>query len=180
MNGKKYSANGSSYFRLPRSLLDAWRKDFTVEEIGALVLLMSKACYEDQTAPTAKGDLLKRGQLVVSIRGLAQSLQWSEKKVRLFLDKLKRTGWGTQKGTRKGTLLTLDFYASSQGAGHTKGHKEGQPINKDKEIVISQQALQAMREKHRTGGATFAETVPDISNTTNPQPAAEGAACRSD
>ena len=168
MDGKNYSATGSSYFYLPRSLLDAWRKDFSIEEIGALVMLTSKACYEDQRTPTAKGDLLKRGQLVISIRGLAQTLEWSEKKTRLFLDKIKRTGWGTIYGTRKGTRLTLDFYASSQDVGHTKGHKKGQPISKDKEKSISPQALQALREKHRTGGAPIAETVSDVSNTAYP------------
>ena len=181
--------NGKGYIKLPRSLLNEWRDTLTSEEIGIMVQLMAMANYEKKPKQMPEGNSLERGQLVLSVRWFAKRFDMSKSKAERMLDRWealglikRKTVFGTQSGTPIGTLVTLEFYAFSQGTRDNRSQDRNEDVirNNKKENVVSQQDLQALREKHRTGGTTIAETVPDIFNTKNPQPAAEGAACRSD
>ena len=94
----------------------------TPEEIGILVNLMAMANYGDQPKRAPKGDLLKRGQLVISIRSFAKRFGMSKNRAARLLAKWeemglikRRTVSGTENGTLSGTLLTLEFYEFSQG-----------------------------------------------------------------
>ena len=114
--------NGKGFIKVPRALLNEWNDMLTPEEIGILVNLMAMANYGDQPKRAPKGDLLKRGQLVISIRSFAKRFGMSKNRAARLLAKWeemglikRRTVSGTENGTPSGTLLTLEFYEFSQG-----------------------------------------------------------------
>ena len=114
--------NGKGFIKVPRALLNEWNDMLTPEEIGILVNLMAMANYGDQPKRAPKGDLLKRGQLVISIRSFAKRFGMSKNRAARLLAKWeemglikRRTVLGTENGTPSGTLLTLEFYEFSQG-----------------------------------------------------------------
>lgn len=70
---------------------------------------------------------LKRGELVASLRFLAQRWSWSVKKVRTFLDLLQDPAVSkleTAKDTPQGTVYRIVKYDTYATPGHTKGHGE--------------------------------------------------------
>ena len=114
--------NGKGFIKVPRAMLNEWRDILTAEEVGMLIYLAAAANYQVQPVCAPKGDILKRGQLVISIRSLAKRFDISKSKAARLLDKWeglglikRRTVFGTESGTPNGTLLTLEFYESSQG-----------------------------------------------------------------
>ena len=113
---------GKGFIKIPRALLNEWSDTLTAEEVGILIYLTAAANYQDKPMPAPKGDLLERGQLVISLRTLAKRFGISKNKAARLLTKWERLGLikrktvsGTESGTYRGTLLTLEFYASSQG-----------------------------------------------------------------
>lgn len=114
--------NGKGFIKIPRALLNEWSDTLAAEEVGILIYLTAAANYQDKPMPAPKGDLLERGQLVISLRTLAKRFGISKNKAARLLAKWERLGLikretvsGTESGTYRGTLLTLEFYASSQG-----------------------------------------------------------------
>lgn len=68
---------------------------------------------------------LKRGELVASLRFLAQRWTWSVKKVRTFLDLLHNPAVGkleTVRETQQGTVYRIVSYDTYATPGHTPGH----------------------------------------------------------
>lgn len=114
--------NGKGFIKVPRALLNEWRDKLTQEEIGILINLMAMANYEDVPRRAPKGDYLKRGQLVTSSRAFAKRFNLSESRAYRLFKRWERLGIikretlsETESGTPNGTLLTLEFYESSQG-----------------------------------------------------------------
>lgn len=119
--------NGKGFIKLPRSLLNEWRDILTPEEIGILIYLTAMANYEDKPRRAPKGDQLQRGQLVTSIRSFAKRFSVSESRALRLMRKWEQLGIikretlsGAESGAPSGTLITLEFYASSQGERNTK------------------------------------------------------------
>ena len=75
-----------------------------------------------------------RGQFAASIRFLAKRWQWSEKKVRSFLNHLKREGMITTECTQGMNLITLVKYDQYNDTGTTEGTTKGT----DTELIINQ------------------------------------------
>lgn len=128
--------NGKGFIKLPRSLLNEWRDILTPEEIGILVNLMAMANYDNQPRKAPKGDQLQRGQLVTSIRSFAKRFGISESKTRRLLAKWEKAGLikrrtysGALLDTHTGTLLTLEFYASSQGVQHSNRRRNQHEVD---------------------------------------------------
>jgi len=72
---------------------------------------------------------LKRGEVVASIRYLADRWRWPTKKVRIFLDILQHPSIAkleTVRGTSKGTVYRIAKYDTYANPGHRSGHSEGQ------------------------------------------------------
>ena len=137
--------NGKGFIKLPRSLLNEWRDILTPEEVGILIYLTAMANYENKTKKAPKGDQLQRGQLVISIRWFAERFNISKSKAERLLAKWenlgiikRRTVFGTLSGTPTGTLITLEFYAFSQGVPDRnrdrKQDKTRDAIKKEKNI----------------------------------------------
>lgn len=127
--------DGKGYIKIPRSLLNEWQDKLTNEEVGILIYLTAMANYERKPKRAPKGDYLQRGQLVISIRWFANRFGISKSKAQRMLSKWESLGiikrkaipW-TVSGTPSGTLLTLEFYAFSQGARYSDRDKSEDTI----------------------------------------------------
>lgn len=115
----------TTFFTVDRKLLDEdlWLGEpFTKGQ--AWVDLIGRASYADTY-------LTKRGELLISERGLAKRWQWSRKKVTLFLKRLenegmiKRTINRSTKGSTYGTTLRIEKYEIYQSSGASNGAKKG-------------------------------------------------------
>ncbi len=111
------------FVKLYRSLIYAWRNSLSNEEIGILVQLMCMVNYDSKPVKAPKGDLLQRGQMVISYRSFAKNFNLSKGKTERMLEKFKylglitmETSFKTPSGKPTGTVLTLNFYESSQGS----------------------------------------------------------------
>lgn len=74
---------------------------------------------------------LKRGELVASLRFLADRWGWSVKKVRDFLEILEHPDIEkieTVRGTPKGTVYRVVNYDTYANPGHTEGHSKGHEV----------------------------------------------------
>ena len=93
-----------------------WYTDNNVFKLFLHLLL--RANHEDKYW---RGILVKRGQLITSIKHLSEETGLSIKQVRTALDKLKSTGEVVSKGQSRYTLVTIEKYSDYQ----DKKEKEG-------------------------------------------------------
>jgi hypothetical protein len=70
--------------------------------------------------------ILEYGEMVYSIRFLAQAWGWGDKKVRNFLAKLEKLSQITRKTTQQTTRITICNLKDYQNRGHSKGRTEGE------------------------------------------------------
>ena len=94
-----------------------WYTDNNVFKLFLHLLL--KANHEDKYW---RGILVKRGQLITSIKHLSEETGLTIKQVRTALDKLKSTGEVVSKGQSRYTLVTIKKYSDYQ----DKKEKEGE------------------------------------------------------
>ena len=115
------------FIKLNRGISDHWlweTKPFSPGQAWIDLLLMA----EWKTGPRAwKGGFViqHRGEVLTTVKGLADRWGWSEKKVRKFIGVLETDGMLTKKGQAKGTLLTIENYTKFQGRGRAEGTTEG-------------------------------------------------------
>lgn len=142
----------TTFFTIDRRLLheDLWTAEpFTRGQ--AWVDLIGRANF-------ANTKTLKRGEIIVSERTLAERWHWSRKKVQSFLafleaenmvkiERIQGTSKGTTKGTSKGTRLKLENYSKYQDQGTTKGTSQGTRKgtinNKDIRTMINNNVISA-------------------------------------
>ena len=120
------------FIKYQRSLHEELMK-LSHDEHVAFLDLLTTANYETTTTP--RGDIVNRGQVLSSYAALANRWNVSIKRVRTILKTLRDTGLvtvsGTGQGKGRGTLLTVDNYAFTQGVGHSFGHETGQESGHD-------------------------------------------------
>ena len=66
-----------------------------------------------------------RGQYFTSELKLAEKWKWSRKKTHAYLKLLEKLKMATTKGTRQGTMITIENYSIYQDKGTTKGTSKG-------------------------------------------------------
>lgn len=103
----------NGYIKLHRQLLNwQWYGVPVVKDLFLHFLLranLSDGFYS--------GTLVKRGQLVIGRKDLAETLGYTEMQIRSAIDKLRTTNEITTKTTNKGTVITIvnwDFYQSNE------------------------------------------------------------------
>ena len=154
--------NGKGFIKVPRALLNEWRDKLTQEEIGILINLMAMANYEDVPRRAPKGDYLKRGQLVTSSRAFAKRFNLSESRAYRLLKRWEQLGIikretlsETESGTPNGTLLTLEFYESSQGERNSDRNsfrnESEDSIRRDKKAKKGEEGVQPPPSSHGYG-----------------------------
>ena len=98
------------WIKIHRQLLDwEWYKDINVMRLWIHLLL--KANYEDKYW---KGQHIKRGQLITSIRTLSKETGLSNQQIRNTLNKLKSTHNIAHETTHNYTLITILKYIDFQ------------------------------------------------------------------
>jgi len=101
------------FITLHRKMVDwEWYSDVNVFRVFTHLLLIAN--WEPKRW---KGELVSRGQKVISIQKLAQETGLTEQSVRTAIKKLKSTGELTSKSTNKYTVVTLtnyDFYQDKE------------------------------------------------------------------
>ena len=123
--------NGNSnWVKINRSIFDnaLWRDSEPFDRRSAWIDLILMANHTDGEF-IASGEIIKipRGSLFTSIEHLGARWNWSNKRVRAYLDMLIRLNMVTRKGTHRGTLISLINYDIYQGQGQTEGIPEGTP-----------------------------------------------------
>lgn len=101
---------GEGWIKLFRKFTEwGWYGDTTVKVLFLHLLLTAN--YEDKEW---RGKVIKRGQVVVGRKALAETLRLSEQNIRTALDKLESTGEITKKSTNKFTIITICKYDTYQ------------------------------------------------------------------
>ena len=128
MKNDEYNRRGGmsnkGFLKLHRSLLD-WEWYTNPNAMRVFIHFLLTANYEDKEW---KGIIIKRGQLVCSIRKLAQELEISEKNVRTALKNLQSTNDITIATSAKYTLVEVtnyDFYQENKKSGTQSGTQSG-------------------------------------------------------
>lgn len=70
--------------------------------------------------------LLKRGQIIISMRFLAKGFCMSEKGARMVIQKLEKLKMVATKGMSKGTIITICNYEIYQASKKTEGEQKGE------------------------------------------------------
>ena len=127
------------YIKLSRKFFsnDMWNEARTFSSCEAWLDLIQSARFEATPRMESIGGrevVVCRGQFAASIRFLAKRWQWSEKKVRSFLNHLKREGMITTECTQGMNLITLVKYDQYNDTGTTEGTTKGT----DTELIINQ------------------------------------------
>lgn len=112
------------YIKLYRDIRDHWiwnTEPGPYSKLKAWVDLIMMANHEDRKV-MFEGEpmLIKRGEMLTSIRKLSVRWGWSNRKTMRFLDGLERDGMVTQKRTAKCTVINLDNYCLYQDSRITK------------------------------------------------------------
>jgi hypothetical protein len=109
------------FILLQRKILEwGWYKDANTFRV--FIHLLLKSNHKDGYF---NGIFVKRGQRYTSINSLSEELKLTEKQVRLTLIKLVKTKEIEQKGTNKGTMITICNYDTYQANEKTKGQTKG-------------------------------------------------------
>ena len=125
------------FIKLNRGITDHWlweTKPFSPGQAWIDLLLMAAW----KTAPREwKGSFViqHRGDVLTTLKTLADRWGWSEKKVRRFLGVLEQDGMLTKKGQAKGTILTIENYTKFQGRGRTDDRAEGRAAGEQRPTI---------------------------------------------
>ena len=112
----------SGYIKLHRRILNwEWYGDHITFRL--FIHLLLNANYTDSNW---KGIEIKRGQRFTSINHLATELNVTPKKIRVSINKLKRTNEIATEGASNGTMITICKYDSYQLSGENEGQTKWQ------------------------------------------------------
>lgn len=116
-----------SYIKLYRKIQTSWLFQEEANQASAWIDLLLMAAWKEHLLPD--GRIQKRGQVFTSQCALSLRWDWTLKRVRCFLERLRKHGMITfLPYERCGTIITICNYESYQNEkqGTTEGHTEGQ------------------------------------------------------
>lgn len=136
-----------SWIKIDRRLLD-WEWFSGENMLKAWIWLLLSANYEDKRW---NGITIRRGQMVLSLSRMADSLGISVQQARTILMRLKSTGEITSESTNRYTIVTISKYDTYQ-----ESDKVG--------VEFEQQAEQQSNNKQSTSQATTTKEYKEIKN----------------
>jgi hypothetical protein len=111
----------NGFIKIDKRILEwGWYSDINTKSVFLHLLL--KANWKDQKFQNL---LVKRGQLVTSVKSLSKDLDLTEKQIRLCLKKLISTNEISTKGTNKFTLINIENYCLYQDNKTQEGQTKG-------------------------------------------------------
>ena len=113
--------NSKGWIKLDRRIMDndfLWGNGEPFDRRAAWVDLLLMAAHKDTA-------YCKRGQIVTSIRELAERWTWGRNRVYRFLRDTERAGMVTTSGTSSGTTITIENYSKYQSGRDTNGTPSG-------------------------------------------------------
>lgn len=112
-----------SYIKLDRGICD-WEWFTDANTLKVWIYLLTNARFTDGSW---KGIPVKKGQLIIGRKALADRLKMTESEVRTCLKHLKKTQEITIKSTNKNSLITIvkwGFYQGDEGEDHQQTHQQ--------------------------------------------------------
>jgi hypothetical protein len=111
----------NGFIKIDKRILEwGWYSDINTK--GVFLHLLLKANWKDQKFQNL---LVKRGQLVTSVKSLSKDLDLTVKQIRLCLKKLISTNEISIKTTNKYTLINIENYCLYQGNKMQEGQTKG-------------------------------------------------------
>ncbi len=98
------------FVRIPRRLFEdkQWNAKRVYSELDAVTDIYTSACIQDRIE--ADGTVIRRNQLAMSVRSLAERWMWTKSKVERFLAALVKKGYIKIEASRSMTIVTIiDF-----------------------------------------------------------------------
>lgn len=126
--------NDKGFIKLSRKFFsnELWNEARTFSSCEAWLDLIQSARFEATPRKVSIGGrevVYNRGQYPASIRFLAKRWRWSEKKVRSFLEHLRKEGMITSECTQGINIISLCKYDEYNDVGTTKGTTKGMAID---------------------------------------------------
>lgn len=116
------------WIKLHRSIISwEWYSDNNTKTV--FIHLLLTANIENKVW---RGIKIDRGQLFTSVHNLAKELHLSDKKIRIALNKLKRTNEVVISGANNGTMITVCNYETYQSFEKQDGKQEGKQNGKQR------------------------------------------------
>lgn len=114
------------WIKLFRKFLDwEWYADINTSRV--FIHLLLKANHKDKKS---KGDIIKKGQVVISLNDLSEQTGLTIQNVRTALKHLISTNEITKHTTRKGTVITIEKYAFYQCNSNDNDTEDDKEFNK--------------------------------------------------
>jgi len=119
-------ADRTTFFKVDRGIFDHWiASEKPYSKFQAWIWIVGNANFADtKTYFHGKIQEIRRGQMRISYRFLADKWGWSEKRVRRFLKCLENDQMLSVNSTADGTTLTVENYAKFQDVRRTDDHSD--------------------------------------------------------
>lgn len=122
-------AANKGWICLHRSIQESsiWNNDEPFDRRSAWIDLILSANHEDREIMfDSHVRIVKRGQLITSVRKLSEKWSWSEKRTLKFLRLLEEAKMISKNSDNRATLLTVLNYAKYQDLSAIEGKQQGQ------------------------------------------------------
>lgn len=145
----------NGFIKLSRKFFtnDIWKEARTFSSCEAWLYLIQAARFDAEPVTRSIGGreiTWERGQYPASIRFLSKEWDWSEKRVRIFLDRLKKKGMIKTSCTQGVNIITLckydDYNSSDNNEDTSKGTDNELSISKINDIWAQLRAQQGHSE----------------------------------
>lgn len=152
-----FGKNMIGWVKIYRKILSnkIWSDKEPFDRRSAFIDLLLTASFQDTEIEFDGHKIkVKAGQKITSIRSLAKRWNWTEKKVRVYLDFLEKNDIIERQTDSKKTTVTIKNYSAYQGhtEGHRQGHTQGHTESRIKSSKIKGQGhSEGHTEGHRQG-----------------------------
>ena len=108
------------FIKIPRRIYEEkqWNVKRVYSELDAFYDIYASANARDRTEPD--GTKIRRNQLVISYRSLADKWLWNQMKVKRFIQALERKGFVKVESDRFKTILTIIDFGAEESKGVTQ------------------------------------------------------------
>lgn len=148
-----------SFIKLDRKICD-WEWFTDANTLKVWIYLLVNAKYKDTEY---RGTIIKRGQLLIGRKRLADDLEMTEQQVRTCLSRLERTKEISIKSTNKNSLISIVKYGFYQGEDEISNQ-----LATSKQPANNQQTTTYKRNIRKKEGKNIFNSIPTYDTSMNP------------